>query len=104
MLTLNCSATQELLATDHVILNHGQVTWTTPKLAPTSPNYHTNGRSFQLSTDLTCIVALHDLTIPLIHEVPSSVENKGLSPDISERGRYDQVNNGLCQHYLEAYG
>ncbi|GFU89299.1 uncharacterized protein TNCV_4979421 [Trichonephila clavipes] len=23
-----------LLATDHVILNHGQVTWTTPELAP----------------------------------------------------------------------
>ncbi|GFV78346.1 general transcription factor II-I repeat domain-containing protein 2A [Trichonephila clavipes] len=30
-----------LLATDHVILNHGQVTWTTPELAPPSPNYHT---------------------------------------------------------------
>ncbi|GFX45316.1 uncharacterized protein TNCV_2096011 [Trichonephila clavipes] len=28
------SATQGLLATDHVILNHGQVTWTTPELAP----------------------------------------------------------------------
>ncbi|GFT18677.1 uncharacterized protein TNCV_2276841 [Trichonephila clavipes] len=27
-------ATRELLATDHVILNHGQVTWTTPELAP----------------------------------------------------------------------
>ncbi|GFX93592.1 hypothetical protein TNCV_1587691 [Trichonephila clavipes] len=31
-----------LLATDLVILNHGQVTWTTPELAPTSPNYHTS--------------------------------------------------------------
>ncbi|GFY03372.1 hypothetical protein TNCV_1173301 [Trichonephila clavipes] len=30
-----------LLATDHVILNHGQVTWTTPELALPSPNYHT---------------------------------------------------------------
>ncbi|GFT21211.1 uncharacterized protein TNCV_2582731 [Trichonephila clavipes] len=28
-----CS-TRGLLATDHVILNHGQVTWTTPELAP----------------------------------------------------------------------
>ncbi|GFU41944.1 tryptase beta-2 [Trichonephila clavipes] len=39
-----CSAgttTRGLLATDHVILNHGQVTWTTPELAPSSPNYHT---------------------------------------------------------------
>ncbi|GFT78698.1 uncharacterized protein TNCV_1994321 [Trichonephila clavipes] len=34
MLTSHCSATRGLLATDHVILNHGQVTWTTPELAP----------------------------------------------------------------------
>ncbi|GFV98681.1 ion_trans domain-containing protein [Trichonephila clavipes] len=34
-------ATRGLFATDHVILNHGQVTWTTPELAPPSPNYHT---------------------------------------------------------------
>ncbi|GFU43720.1 hypothetical protein TNCV_651411 [Trichonephila clavipes] len=27
-------ATQRLLATEHVILNHGQVTWTTPELSP----------------------------------------------------------------------
>ncbi|GFU62112.1 uncharacterized protein TNCV_2671581, partial [Trichonephila clavipes] len=26
--------TRGLLATDHVILNHGQATWTTPELAP----------------------------------------------------------------------
>ncbi|GFU99367.1 hypothetical protein TNCV_3769191 [Trichonephila clavipes] len=37
-----------------VILNRGQVTWTTPELA-----HRTNGRTFQLSTDLTCIAALH---------------------------------------------
>ncbi|GFW19438.1 sodium- and chloride-dependent glycine transporter 1 [Trichonephila clavipes] len=30
----NTAATRGLLATDHVILNHGQVTWTTPELAP----------------------------------------------------------------------
>ncbi|GFU65870.1 hypothetical protein TNCV_5011681 [Trichonephila clavipes] len=39
--------TRGLLATDHVILNHGQVTWMTPELAPPSPNYHatpTGGR------------------------------------------------------------
>ncbi|GFV14244.1 uncharacterized protein TNCV_1163671 [Trichonephila clavipes] len=38
----NHSTTRGLLATDHVILNHGQVTWTTPELAPplltTSPH------------------------------------------------------------------
>ncbi|GFV85440.1 hypothetical protein TNCV_3772641 [Trichonephila clavipes] len=44
---------------DHVILNHGQVLWTTAELAPPSPNYHTNQRTFQLPTDLTCITALH---------------------------------------------
>ncbi|GFU37882.1 hypothetical protein TNCV_1063841 [Trichonephila clavipes] len=33
--------TRGFLATDHVILNHGQVSWTTPELAPRSPNYHT---------------------------------------------------------------
>ncbi|GFW99228.1 uncharacterized protein TNCV_3009961 [Trichonephila clavipes] len=31
---LHCSATRGLLATDHVISNHGQGTWTTPELAP----------------------------------------------------------------------
>ncbi|GFV48050.1 hypothetical protein TNCV_3999641 [Trichonephila clavipes] len=30
--SLTHSATQGLLATDHVILNHGQVTWRTPEL------------------------------------------------------------------------
>ncbi|GFY17425.1 uncharacterized protein TNCV_658381 [Trichonephila clavipes] len=34
ILTSHCSATRGLLATDHVILNHGQMTWTTPELAP----------------------------------------------------------------------
>ncbi|GFV63681.1 hypothetical protein TNCV_1962271 [Trichonephila clavipes] len=31
----------------------------TLELAPSSPNYHTNGRVFELSTDLTCISHLH---------------------------------------------
>ncbi|GFY31084.1 uncharacterized protein TNCV_4359911 [Trichonephila clavipes] len=35
------AATRGLLATDHVILNHGQVTWTIPEMAPPSPNYPT---------------------------------------------------------------
>ncbi|GFT63248.1 uncharacterized protein TNCV_4747271 [Trichonephila clavipes] len=61
ILTSHCSATRGLLATDHVILNHGQVTWTTPELAAplrtTTP--HQREGTFQLSTDLTCIAALH---------------------------------------------
>ncbi|GFW75674.1 hypothetical protein TNCV_4428571 [Trichonephila clavipes] len=50
-----------LLATKHAISNHGQVTWTIPELAPpllTTTPHHTNGRTFQLSTDLTRIAAL----------------------------------------------
>ncbi|GFT13321.1 uncharacterized protein TNCV_1550851 [Trichonephila clavipes] len=35
--TLATIATRGLLATDHVILNHGQVTWTTPELTPPLP-------------------------------------------------------------------
>ncbi|GFU00783.1 hypothetical protein TNCV_4819301 [Trichonephila clavipes] len=34
-------ATRGLWARDHVILKYGQVTWTTPELAPPSPNYPT---------------------------------------------------------------
>ncbi|GFU14098.1 hypothetical protein TNCV_2536471 [Trichonephila clavipes] len=34
-------ASQELLLTNHVILNNGQVTWMTSELAPPSRNYHT---------------------------------------------------------------
>ncbi|GFX81039.1 uncharacterized protein TNCV_1910321 [Trichonephila clavipes] len=33
-ITTPTGATRGLSATDHVILNHGQVTWTTPELAP----------------------------------------------------------------------
>ncbi|GFW81985.1 hypothetical protein TNCV_771141 [Trichonephila clavipes] len=51
--------TRGLLATDHIILNHSQVTWTTPELPPSSPSYPTNRMTFQSSTDLTCIAALH---------------------------------------------
>ncbi|GFX12360.1 hypothetical protein TNCV_64061 [Trichonephila clavipes] len=44
---------------DLVILNHGQVARTTPELAPPSPNYHTNGRTSELSTDLSCTASPH---------------------------------------------
>ncbi|GFX28255.1 venom dipeptidyl peptidase 4 [Trichonephila clavipes] len=50
--------TRGLLALDHVILNHDQGTLTTSELPP-SPDYHTIGRTFQLSEDLSCIAALH---------------------------------------------
>ncbi|GFX04518.1 hypothetical protein TNCV_900481 [Trichonephila clavipes] len=38
---LHFEATRGLLATDHVILNYGQLTSMTPELAPSSPNYDT---------------------------------------------------------------
>ncbi|GFU71588.1 hypothetical protein TNCV_3035281 [Trichonephila clavipes] len=41
-LTKYCSSsTRGLSETNHVLLNHGQVTWTTLELVPLSPNYHT---------------------------------------------------------------
>ncbi|GFS66988.1 hypothetical protein TNCV_2527801 [Trichonephila clavipes] len=58
-------ATRGLLATDHVILNHGQVTWTTPELAPPLLTTPPHQRS-QLSTDLTCIAALHGGSLVLL--------------------------------------
>ncbi|GFU73504.1 hypothetical protein TNCV_931901 [Trichonephila clavipes] len=61
--------TPVLLATDHVILTHGQVTWTTPELAPphlTTTLHHINGRTFQLPTDLACIAALHGGTLVVL--------------------------------------
>ncbi|GFU78054.1 hypothetical protein TNCV_4778621, partial [Trichonephila clavipes] len=60
------------LTTDYVILNHGQVTWTTPELAP-SPNYHTTptgGGRFSSSTDLTCIAALHGGSLVVLGSNP----------------------------------
>ncbi|GFV58186.1 integrase catalytic domain-containing protein [Trichonephila clavipes] len=44
-------ATRGLLATDHVIVIHGQVTWTTPELAPPSPNYHTTPMGGRFTLD-----------------------------------------------------
>ncbi|GFX41269.1 hypothetical protein TNCV_2219671 [Trichonephila clavipes] len=50
ILTSHCSATRGFLATDLVILNHGQVTRTTPELATLSPNYHTTPMGRRLSS------------------------------------------------------
>ncbi|GBN61250.1 hypothetical protein AVEN_128969-1 [Araneus ventricosus] len=42
--------------TDLVILNHGQMTRTTPELAPTFPNFHATPTGGRMATtyDLTC--------------------------------------------------
>ncbi|GFT64285.1 hypothetical protein TNCV_5134431 [Trichonephila clavipes] len=47
------------LATDLVILNHGQVMRTIPERAASSPNYHALQRGCLSSTDKTCIAPLH---------------------------------------------
>ncbi|GFT62411.1 uncharacterized protein TNCV_4717751 [Trichonephila clavipes] len=87
-------ATRGLLAADHVILNHGQVTWTTPELAPPSPNYYTNGRTFQLSTDLTFIAALHDGEF--CDKIPPPYSPRGTSMlSIMEEFDPDEVENLL---------
>ncbi|GFW06441.1 hypothetical protein TNCV_2187751 [Trichonephila clavipes] len=41
-----------LLATDLIILNHGQVTRMTPELAPSSPNFHTTPMGGRLRLDI----------------------------------------------------
>ncbi|GFU85845.1 hypothetical protein TNCV_2036761 [Trichonephila clavipes] len=43
-------ATRELLATDLTILNHGQVTRTTPGVAPPSPNFHATSMEGRLNS------------------------------------------------------
>ncbi|GFY23066.1 hypothetical protein TNCV_3763061 [Trichonephila clavipes] len=62
------SATRGLSATEHVILNLGQVTWTSPELAPSSPNYHTTSTGGRfISTDIECISALHGGSLVVLH-------------------------------------
>ncbi|GFW29763.1 hypothetical protein TNCV_3936301 [Trichonephila clavipes] len=47
MLTSHYKAPRRLLVTDFVILNHGQVTRSTPELSPLLRlPHHTNGRTF----------------------------------------------------------
>ncbi|GBN71404.1 hypothetical protein AVEN_90135-1 [Araneus ventricosus] len=47
---------ESYFGTDLVILNHGQMTRTTPELAPFSPNFHATPTGGRLATtyDLTC--------------------------------------------------
>ncbi|GFT07172.1 RNA-directed DNA polymerase from mobile element jockey [Trichonephila clavipes] len=52
---------------DYVILNHGQVTWTTPELAPRSPNYHTTptgGRFISRQVSAVPVFLPDDRTLP----------------------------------------
>ncbi|GFV01776.1 hypothetical protein TNCV_2258371 [Trichonephila clavipes] len=88
-------------------LNHGQVTWTTPELAPPSPNYHTtNGRTFQLSTDLTCIAALHGGSLVVLRDLlnadwPGTFTRWSLADSVEFIFKGDpQKNNTFPKTYL----
>ncbi|GFT74690.1 heat shock 70kDa protein 8 [Trichonephila clavipes] len=60
----HCSATRGLLVTDHVILNHGQVTWTTPELAPplltTTPHQRKDVSALDRFNVHRCPTRLHE--------------------------------------------
>ncbi|GFV10663.1 hypothetical protein TNCV_1907011 [Trichonephila clavipes] len=45
-------AARGLLAMDHIILNHGQVTRTTPELVSPYPNFHTTPTEGRLSLNI----------------------------------------------------
>ncbi|GFS84021.1 hypothetical protein TNCV_2364281 [Trichonephila clavipes] len=52
---------------------------TIPELATLSPNYPTNGRTFELTTDLTCIAPLHGRRYELMVDVVVS-KARSLAP------------------------
>ncbi|GFY04613.1 hypothetical protein TNCV_4416961 [Trichonephila clavipes] len=99
------AATQGLLATDLVILNHGQITRTTPELAPPSPNFHTTPTLGRLSsTDLTYIDHHHSthtarlqqyqtLThdTPATNQSPSPLSYCGHHQNVGERKRRGKI-------------
>ncbi|GFV42286.1 hypothetical protein TNCV_3165171 [Trichonephila clavipes] len=60
-LTTHYSTTRGFLETDHVILNHVQVTRTTPELVNPSPNFHTSpmGGRFSLDRFIAVLPPLH---------------------------------------------
>ncbi|GFX04974.1 hypothetical protein TNCV_2249571 [Trichonephila clavipes] len=84
----NVLATRGLLVTDHVILNHGQVTWTTPELAPPSPNYHTTPTGGLANSWTALLLSNSGFNILANNEPPcrdadkmqSSAENRGVNP------------------------
>ncbi|GFU96221.1 hypothetical protein TNCV_855941 [Trichonephila clavipes] len=83
-------------------LNQGQVTRTTVQLAPPSPNYHTIRRTFELSTDLTCIAPLHGRSLlavipkcifgpPVDHDRRSAYPGPTVYPKSSENTFFSVV-------------
>ncbi|GFS74285.1 hypothetical protein TNCV_3279781 [Trichonephila clavipes] len=68
--------------------NHGQVTRKAPELATASPNYHTNGRMFELSTDLMCIASLGGGSLvlrPLLLDLSLHLSSGYVKPSNSPR-------------------
>ncbi|GFX47481.1 uncharacterized protein TNCV_618401 [Trichonephila clavipes] len=71
----------------------------TPELAPLSPNYHTNGKTFQLSTDLTCVAALHGSSRPP-GGVPHTLRNTAVATSINRSSSDWGISHGLASLLL----
>ncbi|GFX35400.1 uncharacterized protein TNCV_102071 [Trichonephila clavipes] len=125
----NCrESTRGLLAMDHVILNHGQVTWTTPELAPplltTTPhqredvsaldrfNVHRcptrqvfSGTGIEL---MTCLPCLDTLTTGLPQ--PSIINRKSISglvvkiTDSWQQCRFQLISGPGCRRFTSPLG
>ncbi|GFV53742.1 hypothetical protein TNCV_1268271 [Trichonephila clavipes] len=59
---LASAPTRGLLATDLVILNHGQVTWMTPELAPPLPTTTPHQREDDFLSEADCFIPEHPTT------------------------------------------
>ncbi|GFS59136.1 hypothetical protein TNCV_70131 [Trichonephila clavipes] len=66
---MQLNTTRGFLTTDFVILNHGQVTRTTPELAPRSPNYHTTPTGGRVSLPYTKGIQRHEAQT---HDAPAT--------------------------------
>ncbi|GFS66966.1 uncharacterized protein TNCV_3718461 [Trichonephila clavipes] len=90
------SATRGLLATDHVILNHGQVTWTTPELAPplltTTPHQREDVSALDRFNVHRCPTRLNIAEIGTDHAHIRKAENA-----ISQRTKQARIKNRLLK-------
>ncbi|GFW01441.1 transposase [Trichonephila clavipes] len=77
---------------------------TTPELEPPSPNYHTNRRTFELSTDLKCIAPLYEAgshkEIPITYgytQNPFKNRSQNFKPKVKENyPQYLERENKNC--------
>ncbi|GFU66513.1 transposable element Tc1 transposase [Trichonephila clavipes] len=66
-----------------------------PELAPSSPNHPTDGRTFELSTELTCIAPLHGVSLMVLDGTEhDTVTNSEVSSD-------NESDEWLSKHYTK---